>query len=197
MLGGGRGCGSLKGPLPCLPECLAASHGGTAYNRPMSKFWTDHPQLAAAVIGLLIGLLANKGTEYWARFRSYRVATRLKGKWTAHNMTDGRHVNRQTRMHDRLTKIEPRPWYRACCSDSHILDVSAEDPDGRHHSGPLVIDPVCSWFATRIVLYSAMDEISEQRVMISPDRKTLYVFPLAAVSTLGPGYRIHALCKQR
>jgi hypothetical protein len=160
----------------------------------MSNVWND-PRVTAA-IGLFLGLLANKVTEYWARLQSYLVARRLKGKWTAHNMTDGRHVDRQTPMHDRLTKIEPRPWYKACCSDSHILDVSAEDPDGRQHSGPLVIDPVCSWFATRIVLYSAMDEISEQRVMISPDRETLYVFPVAAASTLGTGYRIHALCKQ-
>ena len=162
----------------------------------MSNFWRDHPQLTAAVVGFLIGLFTNKVTEYWARFQSYRVARRLKGKWTAHNMTDGRHVNRQTRMHDRLTEIKPRPWFKACSSDSRILDVSAEDPDGRQHSGPLVIDSVCSWFATRIVLYSAMDEISEQRIVISPDRKTLYAFPVATVSTLGPGYSIHALCKK-
>ena len=163
----------------------------------MSNFWED-PRVTAA-LGLFIGLLANKVTEYWARFRSYLVARKLKGKWTAHNMMDGRHVDRQTRMHGAgLTEIKPRSWWKACCSDSHVLDVSGEDTsDGRHHGGPLVIDPVCSWFATRIVLYSApSDEISEQRIVISPDRKTLYVFPVATVATLGPGYRIHALCKQ-
>jgi len=156
----------------------------------MSNFW-------AAVVGLLLGLLANKLTEYWARFRSYLVARKLQGKWTPHNMTDGQHINRQTPMHHRLTDIKPRPWWRAFCSDSHILDVSAEDPDGRKHGGSLVIDPVCSWFGTRIVLYSAMDEISEQRIVISPDRETLYVFPVPTVATLGPeAYRIHALCKR-
>jgi hypothetical protein len=41
-----------------------------------------------------------------------------------------------------------------------------------------------------------MDEISEQRIVISPDWKTLYVFPDPGVATLGSeGYRVHALCK--
>ena len=110
-------------------------------------------------------------------------------------MLDGRRVNRQTPMHDRLTTIEPRPWYKALCSDSHILEASARDPDDRHHAGPLVIDPVCSWFARRIVLYDGMDEMSEQRIVIGPDLKTLYVFPVSDASTL-KGYCIHALCKK-
>jgi len=161
----------------------------------MSNFWRD-PRVTTA-LGFLIGLLANKFTEYWARIRSYLLARKLKGKWTAHNMADGRHVNREERMHDRLTEIKPRPWFKAFCSDSHVLEVSAVDPDGRPHSGPLVIDPVCPWFATRIVLYSAMDEIYEQRIVINPDRKTLYVFPVPTVATLGQKeHRIHALCKQ-
>lgn len=161
----------------------------------MSNFWND-PRITVAA-GFLLGLLANKVTEYLSRFRSYLVARNLKGKWTAHNMADGRRVDHLTLMHEKLTEIQPRSWFRACCSDSHILDVSAEDPDGRQHSGPLVIYPVCSSFAIQIVLYSAMDEIVEQRIVISPDRKTLYVFPVPNVVTLGPGaYCVHALCKQ-
>lgn len=114
-------------------------------------------------------------------------------------MADGRTVNRQSRMDGAgLTEIKARSWWKACCSDSHILDVTGEDTsDGRCHSGPLVIDSVCSRLATRIVLYSApWDEISEQRLVISHDLRTLYVFPVATVATLGPAYHIHALCKQ-
>jgi hypothetical protein len=162
----------------------------------MKSPWQD-PRIAAAV-GLLTGLFANKITEYLARFRSYLLARKLKGKWTAHNMLDGRHVDRQKPMPGAgLTEIKPRPWWRACSSDSHVLDVYGEDTsDGRRHSGPLVIDPLCSRFASRMVLYSApSDEISEQRIVIGPDLKTLYVFPISAVATMGPVYRVHALCK--
>lgn len=162
--------------------------------RLMSGLWSN--SLVTTGIGFFVGLLANRITVYWARFQSYQVARRLGGKWSAHNMADGRHVDRRP-MHDKPTSIKPRPWYRACCSDSHILDVSAEDPDGRQHGGPLVIDPLCPWLATRIVLYFAMDEASEQRIIISPDWSALYVFPVAAASTLGSGYKVHALCKVR
>jgi hypothetical protein len=42
-----------------------------------------------------------------------------------------------------------------------------------------------------------MDELYEQRIVIGPDQKTLYVFPVPVVATLGPkGYNIHALCKK-
>jgi hypothetical protein len=160
-----------------------------------NNFWTD-PRVTAAV-GLLLGLLANKLTEYLGQLQSYLLARKLKGEWTAHNMKDGRHVDRENRMHDQLTKIEPCRLLKALSSESHVLQVSAVDPDGRAHSGPLVIDADCSWFARRVVLYSAMDELYEQKIVISPDQKTLYVFPVSTVATLGPkAYNIHALCKK-
>jgi hypothetical protein len=160
-----------------------------------NEFWND-PRVTAA-LGLVVGLLANKITGYFGQVQSYRVARRLNGNWTAHNMKDGRHVDRENRMHDQLTKIEPCHFLKALSSDSHVLQVSAVDPDGRAHSGPLVIDPDCSWLARRIVLYSEMDELYEQRIVIGSDQRTLYVFPVPTVATLGPkGYNIHALCKK-
>jgi hypothetical protein len=158
------------------------------------SFWSDWR--VTSVIGFALGLLANKVTEYWTRGRSYLAARKLRGKWRAYNMADGRHIDPQP-MHDKLTEIKPCPLYKALSTRSHVLEVNAEDPDGRTHSGPLVIDPVCPQFATRIVLYSGIDEISEQRIVISRDGKTLYVFPVHAVATLGPSaYSIHALRKK-
>jgi hypothetical protein len=162
----------------------------------MSAFWTG--ALVAAVLGLPVGLLANKVTEYCARIRSYKAARRLAGEWTAHKL-DGRTVDRQTPMPGAgLTVISARPWWKAWWSDSHVLDVSGEDiSDGRRHSGPLVIDTMCPRLATRIVPYSApSDEICEQRIIISHDLKTLYVFPVDTVATLGPVYDKHALCRR-
>ena len=95
-----------------------------------------------------------------------------------------------------LTVIRAKAhWWSA---ESNVLDVSSQDSsDGRHHSGPLVIDPVCSRLATRILIYDAPtpDEVVEQRIIISHDSKTLYVFYVLATFGL-PAYRLaHVLCK--
>jgi hypothetical protein len=73
-----------------------------------------------------------------------------------------------------------------------------KDPAGdRHHSGPLVIDPISSRKATRILIYEfpMPDEVMEQRIVISYDRKTLYVFPVLATLGLSSCTPSHALCK--
>jgi hypothetical protein len=85
--------------------------------------------------------------------------------------------------------------------DAHILDVRSEDvsADGkqsRPHGGNLVLDPLFPRLATRIDVYYDSDEISEQRIVISRDFQTLYVFPIDTVATLGAVYGKHALRKQ-
>jgi hypothetical protein len=162
----------------------------------MNDFWAG--ALVGAALGIPVGLFVNELTEYLTRFRSHAAAKRLEGRWTAHNFLDGRNVDRQTQMSGAgLTVISAKPWWKACSADSHVLDVNAEDiSDGRHHSGRLVIDNVCPRLATRIVLYSApSDEVSEQRIVVSHDFNTLYVFPVDTVATLGAVYGRHALCR--
>jgi len=85
-------------------------------------------------------------------------------------------------------------------ANSNVLEVRGVDknPDGdRHHSGPLVIDPICERIATRIMIYEfpTPDEAMEQRIVISYDRKTLYVFPILATLGLASYTPSHALCK--
>jgi hypothetical protein len=78
-----------------------------------------------------------------------------------------------------------------------FLQVSGVDTsDGRHHHGPLTIDPLCTRRATRILIYDKPDdEVMEQRVVISHDRQTLYVFPVLATIGLSSYTSGHALRK--
>ena len=100
-------------------------------------------------------------------------------------MPDGRNVDRAKRMEGAGGPIISHKSGR-CSADAHILCVKGEDKsDGRHHSGPLVIDPVFPRLATRILAYGApSDEVVEQRIVISHDFKTLYIFPVETVATL-------------
>jgi hypothetical protein len=85
-------------------------------------------------------------------------------------------------------EFSPNWWSR----DSNILRVSGVDTsDGRHHVGPLVIEPACPRRATRILIYEfpTPDEAMEQRTIISHYFKTLYVFPVL----LPAGNRTHRL----
>jgi hypothetical protein len=147
----------------------------------MGDFWAG--ALLGAALGIPIGVFVNKVTEWSTRSRSYKATDQLVGTWTAHELLDGRRVNRAKKMDgsgDTIISHKSGRW----SAESHVLWVNGEDmSDGRHHSGPLVIDPVCSRLATRIV--------------ISHDFKTLYVFPVEAVATFGARTysRGHALCK--
>ena len=60
-----------------------------------------------------------------------------------------------------------------------------------------MIDPACSRKATRILIYEfpTPDEAMEQRIVISHDFKTLYVFPVIATIGLAAYTPTHALCK--
>jgi len=169
----------------------------TAYNESTSSHLEN--LLVSALIGVIVGLVATQCFEFYLHYRAWHEARKLEGKWTAHKLKDGRHVDRENVMPGSgTTEIIAKRWYRACCSDSHILEVVGEDTsDGRRHSGPLVLDSICSRLGRRILQYAPPeDEIVEQRVLISHDWKTMYLFPDDTVATLGSGYRNHALCKK-
>lgn len=149
--------------------------------------------LSSAVVAYIVELATRK--------RLHNVAKRLKGTWIAHNMLDARTVDRSKPMKDSWsTLMTPKPWWRSCAADSHVLDISGDhvSNDGRlrHHEGYLTIDRVSPWLATRILCYTDSDEVSEQRIVISSKRDTLHVFPVVPLSGPKIPYDRHALCKR-
>jgi hypothetical protein len=148
--------------------------------------------LAEFLLGVVAGVVASQLWEFITRWRLHRVASGLEGVWTAHEMLDGRTVDRARLMENAwptVMKAKRFPF----SADSHILDIRAADTSTttglrRPHSGYLVVDRVAPWRATRIVFYGDSDEAFEQRILISLDGRTLHVLPL-------PGYNRHALCK--
>lgn len=167
------------------------------YNRdqmdPTTQFWLG------LFLGFFLGVMGNVlVNHYWerrARRQAYEDAKKLVGTWKAFNIR-GRTLEPMQGAGDTSISIGPRWW----SANSNVLEVRGVDKNAagdRHHSGPLVIDPTCSRIAKRIMIYEVPtpDEAMEQRIVISYDRKTLYVFPVLA--TLGlPSYTpSHALCK--
>lgn len=142
--------------------------------------------LAAFIAGIVTGMVANGGTALWTRFRAYRAAEKLVGKWVTYEKDDRAF---EKLIDGALTEILARPWWSRCSTDSHVLPVRSTDPSGREHSGYFAIDPSCPWRATRTILYHDSDEIAGQRVEISPSGNTLYVFP----DPPNQGYEQHAL----
>ena len=136
--------------------------------------------------GVFTGLIANNLTTLWTRFRAYKNAEKLVGKWTLYRR-QGRIVEQP--IDGALTEILRRPWQSRFSVDSHVLPVHAKDPDGREHDDYLAIDPACRWRAIRTILYRDTDEIAQQRIEISPSGNTLYVFP----DPPDQGYEQHAL----
>jgi hypothetical protein len=156
--------------------------------------------------GVLSGVLVAYFVELWTRKRLHAAAKQLEGEWIAYDMLDGRTIDRSEPMKNSWpTAMTPKPLWRCCAADSHVLDISADhvSSDGRlrHHEGYLIIDRASPRLATRIVCYADSDEVSEQRIVISsstgdskkPD--TLHVFP---VVTAAPSisYNRHALLKR-
>jgi hypothetical protein len=156
------------------------------------NFW------AGVLLGFVFNLVATQFWELWKRFQAHAGAKKLAGTWVAHNMLDARNVDLSHPMPNAgLTVIRPkRHWWSA---NSHVLDVEAEDigPTLRRQSGSLVIDPVFPRRATRLVCYEDSHEISEQKIVISLDGRTLHVFPVdLAAAGVGIVYGRHALCKR-
>jgi hypothetical protein len=156
--------------------------------------------LAGFFVGVLSSVFVVYFAELWTRKRLHGEAKRLEEAWIAHDMLNGGTVDRSKPMKDSWpTVMTPKPWWRSCAADSHVLDISADhvSTDGRlrHHEGYLIIDRVSPRLATRIVCYSDSDEVSEQRIVISPKGDTLHVFPV--IPTSGPTilYNRHALCR--
>jgi hypothetical protein len=141
---------------------------------------------ASYVAGVVTGLAANYATTLWTRFRAYKNAEKLAGKWTMYR----RHERiAEEPVEGAVTEILRKPLWRRFSADSHVLSVHAKDPDGREHNDYLAVDQDCRWRAVRTMLYRDTDEIAQQRIDISPSGNTLYVFPDPA----GYGYDEHVL----
>jgi hypothetical protein len=152
----------------------------------MSDLWAG--VLLGLPAGFAVGILVNKVWELLVRSRANTVARELAGTWVAHEV-DGRDVAPEPMLNALPTTISARPWWKA---DSHVLDVTGQDDSNgrvRDHMGYLAIDPACPWRAGRTVRYLDSEEIAEQRIEISRDNRTLYVFP----ADPGAGYKRHAL----
>ena len=158
------------------------------------------------VSGVLSSALVAYFVELWTRKRLHAAAKQLEGQWIAYDMLDGRTIDRSKPMKESWpTFMTPKPWWRCCAKDSHVLDISADhvSSDGqlRHHEGYLIIDRASPRLATRIVCYADSDEVAEQRIVISstvgdskkPD--TLHVFPVVTAAP-SVSYSRHALCKR-
>lgn len=102
----------------------------------MSDLWAG--VLLGFFFGVLGNLLVNHYGELRARCRFHAVAKRLDGTWEAYNI-DNRLVDSTPMWGAGLTRLSAKPhWWSA---DAHVLQVDSVDiSDGRHHSGPRVID---------------------------------------------------------
>ena len=138
--------------------------------------------LAGALLGFVANVIVNKVWEWLVRSRAHKAARGQVGTWTAHNI-HGRDVDLAPMPGALLTTISARSRWKA---DSHVLDVHGQDDSNeriRDHDGYLAIDPACPRRAIRTVRYVDSDEIAEQRIEISRDNKTLYVFPADPAGT--------------
>lgn len=157
------------------------------------------------LVGFFSGVLSSAAVAYFVelgtRWRLYCEARKLRGTWIAYDMLDGRTVDRSKPMKDSWpTVMTPKPWWRSCLADSHVLDISADhvSSDGRlrHHEGYLIVDRASPRLATRIVCYTDSDEVSEQRIVIGSKGDTLHVFPVVPQSQPTISYKRHALCRR-
>jgi len=156
------------------------------------------------LVGFFSGVLSSALVAYFVelgtRWRLHRAAKRLKGTWVAHDMLDGRTVDRSKPMKDSWpTVMTPKPSWRFWEADSHVLDVKADhvsnDGSLRHHEGYLIVDRTSPRLVTRIVCYTGSDEVKEERIVISSKGDTLHVFPVVPLSEPTIRYCWHALCK--
>jgi hypothetical protein len=144
-------------------------------------------------LGFIANIVASQCWDLIARYRAWKAARKLVGTWVAYNMR-GRTVDTTPMLGAGLTVVSAkRHWLSA---DSAVLDFSSQDNlssgETRDHSGHIVFDPAIPWLATRIDRYADSNEIAEQRLVIGPDYNIVYVFPVAAGSTLGDVYGKHA-----
>jgi hypothetical protein len=157
----------------------------------MSEFWSG--LLLGFLLGVVGNVLVNHYWEFRERFRAYTYAKKLVGTWRAYNIC-GRTLEPMEGAGETYIEAKPRWW----AVDSNLLQVSGVDvSDGRHHTGPLMIDPSCPRRATRVLIYEfpTQDEAMEQRIVISHDFKTMFVFPVLATLGLPTYTPAHALCK--
>jgi len=132
-------------------------------------------------IGVLAGVIGSYLWDIRARYLAHENARKLAGTWVAYDI-HGRAIDAIPMPGAGVTVISSRP--RRWTADSAVLDVRGQDagPSSGHarvHGGHIVLDTVIPGRATRTVRYDDSDEISEQRLEISPDSQIIYVFPVA------------------
>lgn len=145
------------------------------------------------VLGFIANIIASQCWELIARYRAWKAARKLVGTWVAYKI-NGRMVETTPMLGAGLTVVSAKGhWLSA---DSAVLNVRSQDIDirsgeTRDHDGHIVFDRVIPWLATRVFRYADSNEIGEQRLVIGPDSNIVYVFPVAAVATLGDVYGKH------
>ena len=162
----------------------------------MSDFWAG--TLLGFVAGIIAGILMSDHWKLRTRYRAYKAAGKLVGTWVAYNM-HGQTVENTPMPGAGLIVISSKPhWWSA---NSAVLDVCAQDIDPspdrtRDHEDHIVIDPAFPWLATRIDRHTDSNDISEQRLAISPDFNIVCVFPILTIATGRDAYRKHAWRRQ-
>ena len=154
--------------------------------------------------GFLVGIGASWVVvvlwELWARYRAYKTADHLVGKWESYEIR-GRMIDSTPMERASLTEVSHSR--RRCEWDSGLLHAEGEDTNRdtgqkRKHSSSIVMDPGTPWLAWRILRYADSDEISQQRLEIDPDnRDTVFLFPDPTLASLGGGYNKHAWRRKR
>ena len=159
----------------------------------MGHFWSG------IVLGFALGVVGNViVNHYWelrSRREAFRQAKRLVGTWDAYNIR-GQELEVMKGAGKTIVNAKPYFW----SANSSVLDVTGEDTsDGRKHRGPLMLDPLSPRLAPRVLIYDSPtpDKVMEQRIVISADFQTLYVFPELATIGLQSYTPSHALKKAK
>jgi hypothetical protein len=133
------------------------------------------------------------------RYRAYKTADHLVGKWESYEIHGGM-IDSTPMEGASLTEVSHSR--RRCAMDSGLLHAEGEDTNRdtgqkRKHSSSIVMDPGTPWLAWRILRYANSDEISQQRLEIDPDnRDTVFLFPDPTLAT-GGGFSKHAWQRKR
>jgi hypothetical protein len=147
------------------------------------------------LVAFSAGVAVSHIAEIRTRWQLAKVSRQLAGMWIAHNIRDGNKVETSYMEGSWATHMKARNRFSGT---SHVLDITAKDtsdtPEGpvlRPHSGFLVVDRVAPWRATRVVFYHGSAEAFEQQILISSDKRMLYV-----TAHMPPnGYKPHVLRK--
>ncbi len=130
-------------------------------------------------LGVLASLLASQVFELIQRSKLKKQAKALEGIWKGYHLV-GREIANEPMAGSGEARVESLEWRFS--PRSGVLKVSAEDIDidtgkPRYHSGYIVLDRHLPWTARRIDRYDEQYEVSEQRMILTPDPDVILIFP--------------------